>query len=273
MTSDSSFRIRFVIFAALCSFLLFANETVAQQSLSLGCGALQNAQQFSVPRGARTGMYPSERGEFFYQGDTIGATWPAGVKMRFQVWKIGTDPKTDPDRVVGYLENNKGTVSAKLAYPNGYYAVELINTDPTNDASPVTWTCTPKPAPQINQAYNFNATVSVAITDKQRNVTGQLSGVLHIDDGGNLVGTSLTLNMPYAGENGVFSSSTCNFQDGVNDGSRTVFIFDSSVCLYYSQPQSSFGVRVYLNTSAPLTSPSAQLTAASMFGNSGVGGD
>lgn len=270
MASINSTGMRLVVCTAVCGLSLLSSEAVAQQSISPGCQLLQNSQQFPLAHGFTTGKYPSEEGIYFYQGDKIGATWTQGVKMKFQVWQIGT-PEVG-DRVVGFLENNQGKVSLLLNLPSNYYAVELINTDPDNNDF-AKWTCTPKPAPKINQTHNFNATVSLTLIDTQRNVTGQLSGVLFIDGGGNLVSTALTLNMPYSGQSGITSTSSCDFQSGSNDSTRTLFIFDSADCLTYNSSPNGFGVRVYIQTSAPLTSTSAQLTGASFFGNHGVGGE
>ena len=266
----SPISLRLAMCSAVCVLSVLSRGAVAQQSISPGCQLLQDAQPFALMHGGKTtGKYPDQTGRYFYQGDTVGATWPVGVQMTFQVWLIGTQQ----DQVAGTLSNNRGTASLSLGVPNNYFAVQLTNTDPNNDASGIRWTCTPKPPPQINQTHNFNVTVSVAFVDDLTSGTGQLSGTLFIDDSGDLVNTSLTLTLPYSGQDGIYSTSSCDFQSGTNNSTRTLFIFDSSNCLYYSLGENSFGVRVYLQTSEPLTSPgSIQLTSASYVGNFGVGG-
>jgi hypothetical protein len=269
-SSISSNRLRFVICTAVCVLLALSGGAVAQQqSISPGCQALQNAQPFALAHGGgTTGKYPDQTGRYFYQGDTVGATWPSGVQMTFAVWQIGTQ-----DQILRSLSNNRGTASLTLGIPNNYFAVQLTNNDPSVDVSGIQWTCIPKPAPIINQTHNFNATVSVTFLDTLTNDTGQLSGVMFIDENGDLVSAALTLTLPYSGQDGIYSTSSCDFQSGSNDSTRTLFILDSGNCLYYNLAQSNFGVRVYIQSSQPLTSPgSATLTAASYVSNFGVGG-
>jgi len=269
----STTKMHFVICAAVCVLLVLSDGAVAQeeqQSISPGCQTLQDQAAFSLPApaGSTTNKYPGEGGAYFYQGDTLGATWPVGVSMTFRVWQINTSPT--PDKILATVTNNKGVATVPMSLRNNYYAVELINNS-NQTVSPINFTCTPKPAPQPNQAYNFNAAVSVAFIDDLTNDPAQLSGTLFIDDNGDLVSAALSMTLPYSGQYGIYSISSCNFQSGTNDATRTLFILDSSDCLSNG---ASFGVRVYLQTAKPLTSPGSDtLTGASYVANSGVGGN
>jgi hypothetical protein len=113
----------------------------------------------------------------------------------------------------------------------------------------------------------LTATISADFTDTQTKNTGVLFGTLTVDSvSGDLLKGDLILDLPWLG-------ASCDESVGVNDGTRTLFIIDTGTCVY-EDGLPGFGVRIYIQTSKPLTSPgSVLLTGASYFGNFGFGGN
>jgi hypothetical protein len=113
----------------------------------------------------------------------------------------------------------------------------------------------------------LTATISADFTDTQTKNTGVLSGTLTVDSvSGDLLKGNLILDLPWLG-------ASCDESVGVNDATRTLFIIDTGTCVY-EDGLPGFGVRIYIQTSKPLTSPgSVLLTGASYDGNFGFGGN
>ncbi len=119
----------------------------------------------------------------------------------------------------------------------------------------------------------FTATLSVTFTDAQTRNIASMSGTMTIDGfSGDLLAASLTINFPWLG-------SSCLLNNGTNNSLRTTFIIDSSAPCVHQPPYGVNGVRVYIVTLAPLTSPGNQSVngtngpfATSYYGNFGLGG-
>jgi RHS repeat-associated protein len=115
----------------------------------------------------------------------------------------------------------------------------------------------------------FTATLSdVTFKDVTTGNIASMSGTMTIDgSSGDLLSAALTLNLPWL-------SSSCLQDVGSNDATRTEFIIDSGVACVHQPPYGVNGVRVYLLTFAPLTSPGSQaIKAADYVGNFGLGGN
>ena len=121
----------------------------------------------------------------------------------------------------------------------------------------------------------LSAAVSATFIDTITKNPVPLSGTMTIDAStGDLVDAALTLDLQYSGQGGIYTTSPCSFSGGTNDSTRTLFILDSGNCLYFALGKNNFGVRVYINTPTPLTSPGVvPIKGASYFGNFGVGGN
>ena len=266
----------------LAALICVTSARAAFPALSEGCASLNTA----TPVGGSTNPLPvpwtdSDSGQ---SSKFVSGPFNLNEVMQFQVKPVPSDGSVAFSGIgpsgdirsesfdIGSSAGGMGSFSLTVT-GSGTQTVAISNSDKNKNTIIVTSSCS-LPAPKTNQTHNFNATVSLAFTDDLTNDTGQLFGVLFIDGSGDLVNAALTLYLPYSGQDGIYSTSSCNFLSGTNDSTRTLFILDSNNCLYYNLGENSFGVRVYIQTSEPLTSSgSVTLTGASYVGNFGVGGN
>ncbi len=122
--------------------------------------------------GGTTGLFPSEMGAFFYQGDQVGADWSQTVFMDFQVWQIGDGVHSQDTMIYDSGNTNQGTIRVTINRPNNWFAVKLTNTDPNDDFG-INWACNQGANPHIPKTHDFNGDAKSDILF--RNTNGAVS--------------------------------------------------------------------------------------------------